>query len=62
MKAFQEELDTKLKDRIEPLPPDETSNFEGHRFERYEDDENEAHEMPEADHFGHDMTDISRQG
>ena len=57
MKAFQEELDTKLKDRIEPLPPDDTSDFEGHRFERYEDDENEVHEMPEADHFGHEIYD-----
>ena len=57
MKAFQEELDTRLKDRIEPLPPDDTSDFEGHRFERYEDDENEAHDMPETDHFGHEIYD-----
>ena len=42
MKAFQDELDGKLKSLADPLPPDETSDFEGHRFERYEDEKNSS--------------------
>ena len=57
MKAFQDELDGKLKSRADPLTPDETSNFKGHRFEHYEDGKNPAQEMPEAIHFGHEIYD-----
>ena len=56
MKAFQDELDGRLKSWADPLPPYETSNFKGHRFEQYEDKEN-PQEMPEADHFRHEIYD-----
>ena len=57
MKAFEDELDGKLKSWADLLPPDETSDFKGHRFKRYEDEENPAQEMPEADYFGHEIYD-----
>ena len=57
MKAFQEELDGKLKSRADPLLPDETSDFKGHRFKHYEDEESPAQQMPEADHFSHEIYD-----
>ena len=57
MKTFQDELDGKLKSWADLLPPDETSNFKGHRFKCYEDEENPAQEMPQADYFGHEIYD-----
>ena len=57
MKAFQDELDGKLKSQADPLPPDEMSDFKGHRFEHYEDEKNPAQEVSEADHFSHEIYD-----